>query len=816
MTLSLSKIFSVFLILFTLLPVMISAQDIGNINFAALRADDLSDEQVKQLYNRLQSEGISISEFEGLATARGAQAAEVSKLRSRLNRLRTESDPVSETETQTLRVLEDEKDSDFITQSMSDEDEEEERIFGIDLFRERARTFQPSFNIPTPKNYTLGPGDLLVIDIWGAAEANYRLQVSPEGFIRIDNLGPIYVNGLPIDQATTRITQQLGTIYSGLQTNNPTQANTFAQVSLGNVRSIKVTVMGEVSQPGTYTVTSLSTVFNALYAAGGPTRNGTFRAIQVIRGREIVSELDIYDFLVYGDQTNNIRLEDQDIIKIDPYKNRFLLTGEVKRTGLFELLEGETFSNLLEYSGGFTERAYTERIVIKRKTGTQRSIRDIQYPENANIVLNNGDEIDIRAILTRFENRVTINGAVFRDGDYELDNGLTLSQLIAKAAGLREDAYLERGVIFRKQDNLIMESIPFNVRNIIENPAENDILLKRDDVVEISSLFDLREEYTISVSGAVNKGGEFPYVEQLTLKDAIYLAKGFSVQAAPYRIEVARRLTNDEEVLKENRIAEIFRFSVDSNLEFSSEDEDFKLMPFDQIFVRDQANYTIQQTVQVRGEVQYPGTYVLTNRSTRISDLIEIAGGLSDYAYARGASLTRQLSDDVDDVQVDEFISRVDFTSTNLTIENTSKVGIQLEEILNRPGSSIDLRLEQGDELTVPLLLQTVRVEGEVLIPVSVLFKDNKSFRSYLTSAGGYTNSARRKNAYIIYANGEVDRTNHFLFFNKYPSVEPGATIVIPSKPENAGMSTQESVLIYSTIVSLAAIITNTIFQIRQ
>lgn len=816
MTLSLSKIFSVFLILFTLLPVMISAQDIGNINFAALRADDLSDEQVKQLYNRLQSEGISISEFEGLATARGAQAAEVSKLRSRLNRLRTESDPVSETETQTLRVLEDEKDSDFITQSMSDEDEEEERIFGIDLFRERARTFQPSFNIPTPKNYTLGPGDLLVIDIWGAAEANYRLQVSPEGFIRIDNLGPIYVNGLPIDQATTRITQQLGTIYSGLQTNNPTQANTFAQVSLGNVRSIKVTVMGEVSQPGTYTVTSLSTVFNALYAAGGPTRNGTFRAIQVIRGREIVSELDIYDFLVYGDQTNNIRLEDQDIIKIDPYKNRFLLTGEVKRTGLFELLEGETFSNLLEYSGGFTERAYTERIVIKRKTGTQRSIRDIQYPENANIVLNNGDEINIRAILTRFENRVTINGAVFRDGDYELDNGLTLSQLIAKAAGLREDAYLERGVIFRQQDNLILESIPFNVRNIIENPAENDILLKRDDVVEISSLFDLREEYTISVSGAVKKGGEFPYVEQLTLKDAIYLANGFSVQAAPYRIEVARRLTNDEEVLKENRIAEIFRFSVDSNLEFSSEDEDFKLMPFDQIFVRDQANYTIQQTVQVRGEVQYPGTYVLTNRSTRISDLIEMAGGLSDYAYARGASLTRQLSDDVDDVQVDEIISRVDSTSTNLTIENTSKVGIQLEEILNRPGSSIDLRLEQGDELTVPRVLQTVRVEGEVLFPVSVLFKDNKSFRSYLTSAGGYTNSARRKNAYIIYSHGEVDRTRHFLFFNKYPSVEPGATIVIPSKPENAGMSTQERVLIYSTIVSLAAIITNTIFQIRQ
>lgn len=813
MTMTLPRIFSVFLILFALLPVMISAQDIGNINFATLKADDLSDAQVQQLYNRLQSEGISLSEFESLAIARGAQAAEVSKLRSRLNRLRTGTEAVSETETEALRAVEQQRESDFIPQITTEE--VEERIFGMDLFRDRARTFQPSFNIPTPSDYTLGPGDLLVIDIWGAAEANYRLQVNPEGSIRIANLGPIFVNGMPIDQATTRIIQQLGTIYSGLRPNNPEQANTYAQVSLGNVRSIKVTVMGEVSQPGTYTVTSLSTVFNALYAAGGPTRNGTFRAIQVIRGRDIVAELDIYDFLVYGDQTNNIRLEDQDIIKIDPYKNRVRLTGEVKRTGLFELLEGETFSDLLQYTGGFTERAYTERIVMRRTTGIQRSIRDIQYPANADMVLNNGDELAIRAILDRFENRVTINGAVFRDGEYELEEGLTLSELIAKAAGLREDAYYERGVIFRQRDNMIVESIPFNLRRVMDNPEENDILLRRDDVVQISSLFDLREEFTISVRGAVNESGEFPFVEQLTLKDAIYLANGFREQAAPYRIEVARRIFSEDETLKSDRIAEIFQFSVDSNLEFRGGEDDFQLKPFDQIFVREQANYTEQQTVQIRGEVQYPGTYVLDTRTTKISDLIEMAGGLSSYAYARGASLTRQL---MDETEVAATLARVDedVDFDDLNIQRTSKVGIRLENILRRPGSEIDLRLEAGDILEIPRQQQTVRVEGEVLFPASVRYDDNFNFRSYLSRAGGFTDQARKRRAYIVYANGEVDRSRHFLFFSNYPSVEPGATIVVPTKPEEAEMSTQERILIYSTIVSMAAIITNTIFQIRR
>jgi protein involved in polysaccharide export with SLBB domain len=810
MSMALTRILSVFLILFILIPVLMSAQDLGNINFTSLKADDLTDAQIQQLYNRLQSEGISLSEFEGLAIARGAQATEVSKLRSRLNRLRTDTEAVSETETRALRAVDRATDVDFVTQNTTGE--AQERIFGLDLFRDRSRTFQPSFNIPTPKDYTLGPGDILVIDIWGGAEANYRLQVSPEGSIRIANLGPIHVNGMSIDLATTRIIQLLSTIYSGLRPNNPSQANTFAQVSLGNVRSIKVTVMGEVSQPGTYTVTSLSTVFNALYAAGGPTRNGTFRAIQVIRGREIVAELDVYDFLVYGDQTNNIRLEDQDIIKIDPYKNRIRLTGEVKRSGLFELLEGETFNNLLEFSGGFTERAYTERIVMRRKTGIQRSIQDIQYPANAEMVLNNGDEISIRGILDRFENRVTINGAVFRDGEYELDEGLTLSQLIAKAAGLREDAYFERGVIFRQRDDLILESISFNLRSVLNNPAEHDILLKRDDVVQISSLFDLREEFIISVSGAVNNGGEFPFVEQLTLKDAIYLANGFREQAAPYRIEIARRIFNTQERLKSDQIAELYQFSVDENLEFRGDDEDFQLKPFDQIFVRIQPNYTAQQTVQIRGEVQYPGTYVLSTRSTKISDLIEMAGGLSDYAYLRGASLTRKLANDN---EVESILARIDSTS-NANINLTSKVGIRLIEILQHQGSPDDLQLLPGDVLEIPRELQTVRIEGEVLFPASIRYDKRMSYRSYLDRAGGYTDSAKRKKVYVVYANGEVDRSRSFLFFTKYPNLEPGATIVVPSKPDVEKMGTQERILIYSAIVSMSAIITNTIFQIRR
>ncbi|MEX0823265.1 MAG: SLBB domain-containing protein [Balneolaceae bacterium] len=795
---------TLFIALLTLisLPQVTFSQDFSGIDFASVNVDNLSDAQIRQIWDRAQDENLSVQEIGALAQTRGMPPAEVSKLRTRLNEVRFQTDTDAGDSQQTsLRQVEDSQNGQDQMEIRSDVEQATDslRIFGADLFRRGTRTFEPSFNIPTPVDYTLGAGDEIVINIWGAAEANYNLTVSPEGVIRINNLGPIFVDGLTMIDARDRILNRLRDIYSGLRPNQPGEGNTFAEVSLGNVRSIKVTVLGEVDEPGSYTITSLSSVFNALYAAGGPTRSGTYREIQVIRGQEIIARLDIYDFLVYGDQSDNIRLRDQDIIKIDPYKNRVRLDGEVKRPGLFEMKEGETLGNLIEFAAGFTERAYTNRLVLRRSTELQRSISDVRWPEGSGLVLQGGDDLRVGEILDRFENRVAIRGAVYREGEYELDEDMTLTDLIDKAEGLREDAYLPRGIIYRTRDNLVVETIPFSVENVRDGVAD-DLLLKRDDIVQISSLFDLQEEQTLRVSGAVNQGGEFPYVENLTLKDAIYLADGFRNSAAPYRIEVARRLTGADRFQKGDMLAERFEFDVDSTLQFSKDGEEFLLQPFDQIFVRSLPNYRPQQTVQVEGEVQFPGSYVLENRTARISDLIEWSGGLSRFAYPQGASLSRT---EIDEVGTDVAEQLQEETEIEVTDSGSNKVGIKLIEILQNPGSPADLKLLPGDVLNIPVRLETVRVEGAVLYPVNVQYRAGMSLRDFVDNAGGYADNARKKRSYVVYANGEVDRSKKFLFFRNDPPIEPGATIIIPAKDDEPELSPQERIAIYSTIVSM-------------
>lgn len=801
---------------FFLFTFQLQAQDIGGIDFASINVDNLSDAQIEQIWERAQEENLSVQQLGAMAQVRGMSPGEVSKLRSRINQVRLQTgtgesgaqdgilrqgEGVNLQDTlQVMRPIE-----------LPDSLAQEKRIFGADLFRDQSISFEPSMNIPTPIDYILGAGDEIVINIWGAAEANYQLTIGPEGVIRIPNLGPIQLDGLSMQDARDRILNRLQDIYSGLRPNQPENANTFAEVSIGNIRSIKVTIMGEVMQPGTYTVSSLSTVFNALYAAGGPTDSGTFRNIQIIRGSEIAATLDIYDFLVYGDQSDNIRLRDQDIIKIDPYINRVRLKGEVKRPGIFEMKEGETLSDLIEFTSGFTENAYTKRLVLRRSTDIQQSISDVKWPEGGDLVMRGGDELRVGQLLPRFANRVEIEGAVMREGEFELDEGMMLTDLIEKAEGLRDDAYRERGIIFRTQDDLTMESIAFSVDDILDGSA-SDIALKRDDIVQISSLFDLREEYTIRVSGAVNEAGEFDYAEGLTISDAIYLADGFTESAAPYKVEVARRMTGLDRFTKGDQLAERFEFDVNENLEFVNGQEDFELKPFDQVFIRRQPNYREQQTVEVSGEVNFPGSYVLDNRNARISDLVEWSGGLSEFAYPQGASLTRRIDQEEDamqDLEISEELFEVED-------RGSSRVGIRLVEIMQNPGGPQDLRLEAGDVLEIPQELQTIRVEGEVLFPVSIRYDEGMSVKDAINRAGGFTDRALEKRTYVVYANGEVDRSKRFLFFRNDPTLEPGATVVIPREEETEPMSPQERIAIYSTLVSMAAIVTNTIFQIRR
>ena len=776
---------------FGLISMNILAQDISSIDFENLKAEDLSDAQITQIYSRAQEQGLSVQELESLAVARGMAPFEVSKLANRFSKLSSSSNTSTTKRRNPQNRLRD-AENDTLSARVNNISfsETEKSTFGSDLFSSKNLSFEPSQNAPTPMNYVLGAGDEIVIDIYGAAENNYSLTVSPDGFIHISSIGPIPVSGLTIEEATRRIKNRLSSIYSGLNVNNP---DTFAQVTLGSIRTIKVHILGEAKLPGTFNLSSLSTVFNALYVSGGPSKNGTYRSIKLIRNNKIFSEIDLYDFLINGTTENNVVLQDQDIIKIDPYINRISVTGETKRQGLFETKANETFEDLLSFVGGFNQQAYTRRIKIIRNTDVQKSILEIDYPQEKETILKSGDEITVEKILNRFDNRVEIQGAVFREGEYQLEKNPTLLTLINNSDGLLGDAYLDRVMIYRTNPDFTVKAIPVNLKSIFEDPENKDVELYKDDKIRISSIFDLRQERTISISGQVIKGGTFPFVEDMTLKDLIFQAQGFTDAAADYNIEVARRILDDGSGLVRNELAEVFKINVKEGLIFSESNPEFRLKAYDQIFVRNSPTYESQQNVAIKGQVVFPGTYTLKNRDYRISDLVKSSGGITEFAYAKGARLNRPSIQD-----------------------STSIVAIELAKILNSPRSDLDLLLQPGDVLTIPKKLETVLVDGQVFAPSNIRFNESKSFKDYISSAGGATDSANTKKSYIEYANGEVSRVKRFLFFKKYPSVEPGAKIIVPRKQVTHKISASERIAILSTIISMAAIVTNTIFQIRS
>jgi protein involved in polysaccharide export with SLBB domain len=812
--------YTVFGFIFTLFSLPLLAQDVG-IDFENIRVDALSDAQISQLYERMQDQGLSMSEVETLAIARGMEPAEVSKLRSRINQVRSSSgqgdredsgdrsrqqEGMSErptTELSSFRAVR----ADTLSMLLDDQEQDESTVFGSNIFSNRLLTFEPSMNIPTPKNYILGPGDELVIDIWGAAENTYQLTINPEGAVNISSIGPVFVNGLTIEEARQRLTAKLATIYSGLRGDDP---NTYAQISLGNVRSIKVSIVGEVKVPGTYTLSSLSTVFNGLYSSGGPNKDGTYRSIKVLRNGSVHKEIDLYNFLIAGDLSGNITLRDQDIIKVDPYVNRVSVSGQTKNIGLFEMLDGETFANLLTYTGGFKPDAYKNRITVERKTDREKKIIDISYPDQANTELVSGDNIIVEKILDRYENRIQLEGAVFRPGVYELEKNPTLSTLIENAEGLMGDAFLDRAVIYRTRADYSIEAIPVNLNDLNSDSSAYDVELAKDDRVRISSIFDLQELRTVRISGSVLSPGSYRFVESSSLKDLIFQANGFKDEAAPYQIEVARRIADDRSGTIRNEIAEIITIDIENGLQYSAELEELELQPFDQVFVRKSPSYEEQQTVTISGEVLYPGIYVIQNRNYTVSDLIEKAGGLTEFAFAEGASLSRQFRN------LEESPNADSLDELGRSQETLSQVSINLPNIITNPKSDQDLLLVAGDRLEIPVRMQTVNIQGEVLYPINTRYQDKKSFRSYISSAGGFSENANENKAYIVYANGEVDRTKKFLFFKTYPEVRPGSMIFIPEKRQRTEMSPQERIAILSTIVSMAAIVTNTIFQIRR
>ena len=702
------------------------------------------------------------------------------------------------------------------------ENDLKETVFGREIFSNKNLSFEPDLNIPTPKNYILSAGDELLINVWGDSELNLKLKVSPEGTILIPNLGPVSVSGLTIETAENRIRQELGRIMSTLS-GNTDGANTFVSVSLSQIRSIKVNIVGEVVAPGTYTLPSFATLFNALYAAGGVNEIGSLREIKVYRNSKEVAKLDVYDYLLNGKYNTNIRLEENDMVIVSPYDQLAVVRGKVKRNRIFEMKKGETLQQLLNMAGGFTGDAYKKDVRIKRKADSRYQIATVTEDKYPTFAMMDGDSLLVDSVIPFYENRLTVTGAVWRPGEYELNGAVhTVRQLVDQAAGLKGDEFTGRAQITRLNPDFTTTVVAVDIRGIL-NGTSPDIELKPEDILNIPSLFDLREPYTIKVSGAVNYVDTvLPYRNNLTVEDAIMMAGGLKESAATVNVEVARRIKDTKTYENSNRTAEVFNFELNDNLGLISVDGKnsnsvFTLEPFDEVYVRFSPGYQEQQVVKVDGEITFSGDYVLAEKNSRLSNIIAKAGGITSDAYVKGASLKRQLTEDEMrrlETLLQLSTNKQSRDSVALSLENIKNysVGIDLEKALANPGSAHDVVLRDGDELYIPQLQSTVKINGAVTYPNSVTYTKGMSVGNCLSQAGGY-NDIARKYPIVIYMNGKVATTKKsFIFFKRYPKVEPGCEIVVPTKTQRDRKTSLAEVLsIASSTTSMAAMVTSII-----
>ena len=792
-----------------------------------MKVDNLTDDQIRQLVAQMKKNNITYGQIDEYAAQRGIPQSEVVKLKARISQLNLdneltssggkgdvfEQEPVGRNYNGASDTLYYWKERDKLIRDKEDFDRERRRrkIFAAELFSNKNLTFEPNLRMATPPNYRIATDDELVIDVYGYSEVQHTLKVSPEGYIRIPYLGPVYVNGLTMDEARTRITKQLSTIYNDIKS-----GKTSVQVSLGNIRSIKVTLIGEVTRPGTYTLPSLATVANALYVSGGPDENGSFRNIEVIRNGKAISTFDLYDFLLNGDLTNNIVLQDQDIVKVSPYKMRVELLGEVKRPAIFEAKESETLQQIIDFAGGYTDQSFRDVIRGLRLTNKAKEFINVPSDSIAFFHLKSGDKFYIDSVVNRYTNRVTISGSVFHPGEYALENGMTIADLIKRADGIQEVAATARGMVRRLNDDYTPSILNFNVNDQLA--GINPLVLQREDSVIIFSKVALREQYLVKISGEVNQPGYYSFGDSMQLEDLLLMAGGLKDAASLKHVEISRRIrTGGVYDSADTRMTITEQFDINADLAQNPAAASFTLQPFDEVMVRRSPSYNQQSNVTMDGEVVYPGIYAINTKKERISDVIKRAGGLRPEASAEGALLLRRTFSNQGDStfllsKLEVFYNKVkdsvDVERTRTTIQrNQQLLGIQLDKILARPGSKYDLLLEEGDVIRIPKKQQTVQLFGEVYFPKKVRYDNSSSFRSYVRGAGGFTSQALRKRSYIVYANGEVKSTRRTLFFNSYPKVKPGAEIYVPSKPERRGLTATATVGLASALASLTLVI---------
>ena len=685
------------------------------------------------------------------------------------------------------------------------EEMQKDKVYGRDIFETRNLTFEPSVNLATPPNYRLGPGDEVIIDIWGTNQATIRDNVSPDGSITIPDLGLIYLNGMTIAEANQYLRKELNKIYAGLD--NEQNPSSQIKVTLGNSRTIQVNVMGEVFQPGTYALSSFSTVFHALYRAGGVNNIGSLRDIRLVRNGETIEHLDVYEFIMQGKMNDDVRLQEGDVIIVSPYQSLVEIVGKVKRPMYYEMKPAETVASLLKYAGGFMGDAYKKAVRIIRKSGREHQVYNVDEMDYSVFRLDDGDLMTVDAVLDRFENKVEVSGAVYRPGLYQLDGEVnTVKQLIKKAEGLRGDAFLARVLLDREREDLTHEMVAVDLEGIM-NGTVSDIPLQKNDHLYVPGIHDLKESETVSIYGEVLNPGTFLYSDNLTIEDMIVQAGGLTEAAATTCVSVTRRIKDPKSTAYSSKLAETFTFDIKDGL--LTDAGSFYLQPFDVVQVRRSPAYQVQRMVTVAGEVLFSGSYSLLKKNERLSDVIGRAGGITPAAYIKGGRLIRKRNDEerrreTDVLRIAQSGEGKDSISVDkLAISETYAVGIDMEKALFNPGSDYDIVLREGDIVYIPEYVNTVKISGSVMYPNTVTWEKDAKLKHYINMAGGYGENAKKKKAYIIYLNGTVARAKK----SDSDLIQPGCEIVVPTKSERKRLQLSEIMGMSSMTATIAAMV---------
>ncbi|NLY25076.1 MAG: capsule biosynthesis protein [Bacteroidales bacterium] len=771
----------------------------------------ISDSQVIEQLKQYRDAGMSQEQIIKEMSKKGVTPAQVQRLRDQyLNQEGDAAAAVPSDNTLQDDVLRGEAGFTENPEAAEDAGSPTERVYGQSFFTSQNLTFAPNMNMPTPANYVLGAGDEILIDIWGNSELNVRYTIAPDGHVTIPGLGRIQLSGMNVKQAETRIRNEFAVIYSDLDDPYP---GTFLAISIGNVRSIKVNVMGEVGRPGTYTLSSFASAFHALYAAGGTSRIGSIRNIRLFRAGKAVATVDLYEYLMKGNNMADITLQDGDIVMVEPYGILAQAAGEVKRPMWYELKEGETLDDLIRYAGGYSGNAYRGTISVLRKGSEEMEAHTLSEAEYGFFQLKDGDRAEVGNILENYANMVEVTGSVYRPGRYAVGEQIrTVGDLVKVAQGTTGDAYLKRVLLYRENEDLTRSMQSFSLEALLSGQI-TDIELKKNDLLHIPSVLSLESDFTVYIGGEVRYPDSYPYATNMTLEDIILRAGGLTEAASTARVDVYRRIKNPSGTAVPTESGERFTFTL-ADGEIVSSDPGFTLQPYDQVVIRRSPAYEVQQNVTIGGEVLFGGQYAKLKKDERLSSFVERSGGLTPYAYVKGARLTRRLTaaelrqarealrlkleadvtEEDDRVNIEQQLAQVDLSSR--------PVGINLERALKNPGGTEDIILRDGDVLTIPEFEATVRISGAVSYPNTVTYRKNKKLGYYISQAGGFSRLAQKRSPYVVYMNGQVAS-------GRWAKIEPGCEIIVPERPEREPLSLQGIMGMTTSLATIALLISN-------